>query len=247
MDNQYYFNNNDDRGYSNAVQAENEMTLQRYVAAVMRRVFGKMTLGLLVTALVSWLMLSTPTAMNLIFSHPALMWVLFIAELVLVFTLSARIEKMSNALSTAMFYLYSALTGVTLTPIFFIYTESSIASTFAITSVTFGAMALFGYFTRQDLSKFGTILMMGLIGLIVCMLVNVLLLHNSMFDLVISIVGVFIFVGLTAWDTQYIKQMCATADPTMTGKIATWGALKLYLDFINLFLYLLRFFGASRD
>jgi FtsH-binding integral membrane protein len=125
------------------------------------------------------------------------------------------------------------------------YTGVSIAKTFAITAGTFGAMTIFGYVTRQDLSKWGSYLFMALLGLIVCMLVN-LFMRSSMLDLLVSSAGVLIFVGLTAWDTQAIKRMCAEADPSMLGKVATMGALSLYLDFINLFLYLLRFFG-SRD
>ena len=235
-----------ENGYSSAVQAENELTLQRYVAGVMRKVYGKMTLGLLATAIVSFLMLSSEAAMSLLFSSRFVMWGLILAELGLVFFLSARIDKLSTGTATAMFYLYSVLTGASITPIFLIYTEASIATTFAITSVTFGAMTLFGYVTRQDLSRIGSLLFMALIGLIVCIVVN-LFLHSSTFDLLISIAGVFIFVGLTAWDTQRIKHLCAQTDPSMMGKVATMGALSLYLDFINLFLYLLRFFGVSRD
>ena len=170
------------------------------------------------------------------------MWILLAAELGLVLFLSARIDKMSSATATAMFYLYSVVNGLTLTPIFLLYTQTSIAMTFAITAGTFGAMALFGYVTKQDLSKFGSILFMALLGLIVCIVVN-LFLGSSMLDLIISGAGVLIFVGLTAWDTQAIKRMCAETDPSMVSKVATMGALSLYLDFINLFLYLLRFFG----
>lgn len=236
----------DNNGYSTAVQAENELTLRRYVAGVMRRVYGKMTLGLLVTALTSYLMLTIPALMDFLTLHPFLIIGAMVAELGLVFYLSARIEKMSSATATIMFYVYSMLNGITLTPLFLYYTSTSIALTFALTAGTFGAMTIFGYVTRQDLSKIGSFLFMALIGLIVCLVVNVLLLHSSMFDLVVSIVGVFIFVGLTAWDTQAIKRMAAEADPTMMNKVATWGALTLYLDFINLFIYLLRLFG-SRD
>ena len=232
-------------GYQTAVQAENELTLQRYVAGVMRKVYGKMTLGLLATALTSFLMLSSPAMLNLLFSARATIWLLFAAELGLVIYLSARIDKLSNGTATALFYAYSILNGVTLTPIFLAYTGVSIATTCAITAGTFGAMTIFGYVTRQDLSKFGSFLFMALIGLIVCALVN-LFLHSSTMDLLISCAGVLIFVGLTAWDTQAIKRMSAQADPSMMGKVATMGALTLYLDFINLFLYLLRFFG-NRD
>ena len=231
-------------GYRTAVEAENEQTLQRYVAGVMRRVYGKMTLGLLLTALTSLLIVNTPAALSLLFSSTATLWILFAVEIGLVIYLSARLDKLSTG-AAALFYLYSALNGVVLAPIFLVYTGSSIAMTFAITAGTFGAMTIFGYVTRQDLSKFGSILFMALIGLIICTVVN-LFWGNSMMDLLISIAGVFIFVGLTAWDTQAIKRMCAESDPSMIGKVATMGALSLYLDFINLFLYLLRFFG-SRD
>ena len=239
MDN---WNNNYENGYQTAVQAENEMTLQRYVAAVMRRVYGKMTLGLLLTAVVSMLVVSSPAALSLLFSTRAAIWILFAVEIGLVIYLSARINKLSTGAATALFFLYSALNGVTLAPIFLVYTGASIAKAFFITSGMFGAMTIFGYVTRQDLSKIGSFLMMALFGLIACLLVN-LFWQNSMFELLISFAGVLIFVGLTAWDTQAIKRMCAEADSTMVGKVATMGALTLYLDFINLFIYLLRIFG----
>lgn len=239
------WNYNEQNGYQTAVQAENEATLQRYVASVMRRVYGKMTLGLLVTALTSFLMLSSDAVMNVFMSSSILFFGAFILELGLVFYLSARIDKLSTGTATLLFYLYSMMNGVTLTPIFLVYTGASIATTFAITAGTFGAMTLFGYLTRQDLSKFGSFLTMALLGLIVCLVVNMFM-RSGMFSLLISCAGVLIFVGLTAWDTQAIKRMTAEADSSMVGKVATMGALTLYLDFINLFLYLLRFFG-SRD
>ena len=238
-------NNYFDNGYNTAVQAENEMTLQRYVASVMRKVYGKMTLGLLVTALTSFLILSSPAVMNVFLGSKILFFGAFIVELGIVFYLSARIDKLNTGTATLLFYLYSMLNGVVLTPILLVYTGTSIATTFAITAGTFGAMTIFGYVTRQDLSKIGSYLFMALLGLIVCLIVNMFL-RNSMFDLMISCIGVLIFVGLTAWDTQAIKRMAAEADQTTTGKVATMGALMLYLDFINLFIYLLRLFG-SRD
>ena len=237
------WNNNMENGYQTAVQAENELTLQRYVAGVMRKVYGKMTLGLLATAATSYLVFSSQALMSLLFSSPATIWLLFAVELGLVIYLSARIDKLSSGTATALFYAYSILNGFALTPIFLAYTGVSIATTFAITAGTFGAMTIFGYVTRQDLSKIGSYLFMALLGLIVCILVN-LFMQSSMFSLLISCAGVLIFVGLTAWDTQAIKRMCAEADPTMTGKVATMGALTLYLDFINLFIHLLRFFGS---
>lgn len=239
------WNNNFENGYQTAAQAENSLTLQRYVAGVMRKVYGKMTLGLLATALTSYLMLSSPALLTMLFSSTFSIWILFAVQLGLVIYLSARIDKLSTGTATALFYAYSILNGVALTPIFLVYTGVSIATTFAITAGTFGAMTIFGYVTRQDLSKIGSFLIMALFGLIVCALVN-LFFQNTMFELLISCAGVLIFVGLTAWDTQAIKRMSAEADPSMVGKIATMGALTLYLDFINLFLYLLRFFG-NRD
>ena len=242
MENNYYYNN---YGYPTAAQAESELSLSRYVASVMRRVYGKMFLGLLVTAITSLLVLTNETLMTLFLSSRITFFVLAIAELGLVFYLSARIDKLQPATASALCCLYAVLIGVTLTPIFQIYTGSSIALTFGITSVTFGAMCLYGYVTKQDLSKMGAILFMALIGLILCTIVN-LFLHSSTMDWIISLAGVAIFVGLTAWDTQNIKRMVEVADPGQTGKIATLGALSLYLDFINLFIYLLRIFG-SRD
>ena len=236
------WNDNYVNGYQTAVQAENEMSLQRYVAAVMRKVYGKMTLGLLLTALASFLMFSSGL-MSLMFTYTPIIWILFVAELGLVIFLSARIDKMSNTIATVMFYLYSVLNGVTLAPIFLAYTGTSIAMTFAITAGTFGAMTFAGYITQKDLSKFGAIMFMAFIGLFICMLVN-LFIHSTMMTWLISCAGVLIFVGLTAWDTQWIKRMCAEADPSMVGKVATMGALRLYLDFINLFLHLLRILGS---
>ena len=240
-------NNNEifPQGYSTAMQAENELSLSNYIARVMRRVYGKMSLGLLTTALTSFAVLSSPSIMSMLFSHQAVFWVLMAVELGLVIAISAAINKLSTATATALFYLYSVVNGVVLTPIFMVYTMSSIGFTFLITSLTFGAMTIFGYVTKQDLTKFGAILFMGLIGLIICSLVNIFL-QSSALEWGISIVGVLIFVGLTAWDTQKIKEMASMADQSQVGKVATLGALSLYLDFINLFLYLLRFFG-SRD
>lgn len=227
------------------MQAENELSLSNYIARVMRRVYGKMSLGLLTTALTSFAVLSSPSIMSVLFSHQAVFWVLMAVELGLVIAISAAINKLSTATATALFYLYSVVNGIVLTPIFMVYTMSSIGFTFLITSLTFGAMTIFGYVTKQDLTKFGAILFMGLIGLIICSLVNIFL-QSSALEWGISIVGVLIFVGLTAWDTQKIKEMASMADQSQVGKVATLGALSLYLDFINLFLYLLRFFG-SRD
>ena len=232
------------QGYATAAEAENELTMRAYVARVMRRVFGKMFLGLLVTALTSFFVMTNESLMTMFFGNRFAFWILAAAELGLVIWLTARINKISQSMATLLFYVYSMLNGLTLTPIFLIYTASSIATTFLITAGTFGAMCLFGYVTKQDLSKFGSFLVMALVGLIICAMVNIFL-HSSTMEWIISLAGIAIFVGLTAWDTQSIKRMAEMTDPSQVGKVATMGALSLYLDFINLFIYLLRIFGRD--
>lgn len=229
--------------YSSASMVENELTMKTYVAKVMRRVFGKMSMGILATAFISMFIASNDSLLNLFFSTPWLFWGLIIAEFGLVVFLSARINKLSAGTASLLFYLYAAINGVTLTPLFMVYTSESIATTFFITAGTFGAMAAYGYITRSDLSKIGSILFMALIGLIIASIVNIFL-HSSMVAWVISVGGVLIFVGLTAWDTQKIKRMAEeTVGEENVSKVATIGALELYLDFVNLFIYLLRIFG----
>ena len=230
-------------GYYSASAINAEMSMSSYISGVMRRVFGKMFLGVLLTAFVSLGVASTPDLTNMIFSSKLVFWGLIIAQFGLVIWLSAGINRMSSTTASLLFYLYSAVTGVTLTPIFFAYTGAAIVKTFFITAGTFGVMALYGYTTKSDLSKMGSILFMALIGLIVVSLVNFFLASDTL-SWIISGVGVLIFVGLTAWDTQKIKQMAYQTDEQNVGKLAAIGALSLYLDFINLFLYLLRFFGS---
>ena len=230
---------------ANARQAtpyQSEWSLSTYMTLVMRKVYVKMFLGLLVTALVSLFVASHP---QIIMALGKMLLVLVIAELAMVFVLSLAINKLSPAVATALFYAYAILNGITLAPIFFIYTGSSIAFTFFVTAGVFLAMSIYGYTTKSDLTKFGTYLIMGLFGLIACSIINIFW-ANSTMDWIISFAGVIIFIGLTAWDTQKIKQMAIETDEVNAGKLATLGALSLYLDFINLFLYLLRFFG-SRD
>ncbi|EEK17003.1 Bax inhibitor-1/YccA family protein [Porphyromonas uenonis] len=215
------------------------------VSTVMRKTFGWMAMCLLITAL---------TAMGFVnsglFYHIAssgAMWLLIIAELVLVFVLSARINKMSVATATIMLIVYSALNGVTLSFIFVVYSLGSIAKTFFITTGMFGVMALVGATTKRDLSKLGSILFMALIGLIIASLVNIFL-RSSGLDWIISLIGVVLFTALTAYDVQRVKQLAAESDlydDTQVGRLAVISALSLYLDFINLFLYLLRFFGRK--
>ena len=176
---------------------------------------------------------------------PALMWGLIIGELALVFVISGMIQRLSLTVGTLLFVIYSALNGLTLAPILMIYTGASVAKVFFITAGTFAAMAFFGYTTKKDLSSIGRLLFMALIGLIIATVVN-LFMKSSGLEMVLSYLGVAIFVGLTAWDTQKIKMMLAQcAEPTEEAqKLALLGSLSLYLDFVNLFIYLLRIFGS---
>ncbi|MEZ3521245.1 MAG: Bax inhibitor-1/YccA family protein [Muribaculaceae bacterium] len=235
------FNNN--QNYNNGYDT---VALQRTVASTMKRVYVKMTLGLIVTALVSLFCASSTGYLTFLFNNRWFMWALVIAEFALVFGISGAINRMSSAVATALFYLFAAVNGAMLCTIFLAYSPGSIAKTFFITAGTFGAMSVYGYFTPNDLSRWGSFLFMALIGLIIASLVNIFM-HSSTLDWIISIAGVIIFVGLTAWDTQQIKRMAMEMPGEHLGRLATLGALSLYLDFINLFLYLLRFFGNSRD
>lgn len=214
--------------------------------SVMKRVYFKMTLGLLVTAFVSLFCAGSTSYMTYMITHSWFYWGLFIAEFALVIFLGARLWKMSSATATLLFFAFSAINGMALAPIFLVYTATSIAKTFFICAGTFGAMSIYGYFTTQDLTTWGKNLLYALFGLIIASVVNIFT-KSSTLDWIISIVGVLIFIGLTAYDTQRIKQMAVTTPPAYAGHLATLGALNLYLDFINLFLYLLRFFGSQRD
>ena len=216
------------------------------VSQAMKLVYLKMTLGLLVTAFVAYFGAQSFSLISWFANNSWAMIMLFIVELGLVLGISGGINKLSSPVATALFYLFAVVNGLMLFPIFLVYTQASIAKTFFITAGVFGAMSVYGYFTNQDLTKWGSFLLMALIGLIICSVVNIFL-HSSTMDWIISGAGVLIFVGLTAWDTQQIKAMAMQAPMESTGKLATLGALSLYLDFINLFLYLLRFFGNSSN
>lgn len=224
-------------------QSAYEMDLK--VSSVMKRVYVKMFLGLLVTAFVALFCAGSNDVASFFLTNRWAMFVLMIAELGIVFYVSGRINRISSSTATMLFYIFAVINGLMLFPIFYVYTSVSIAKTFFITAGVFGAMSVYGYFTSKDLSRWGSILIMCLFGLIICSLVNIFLKSSSM-DWIISIAGVLIFIGLTAWDTQQIKAMAQQAPLDSVGKLATLGALSLYLDFINLFLYLLRFFG-NRD
>ena len=216
------------------------------VSNVMKRVYLTMTLGLLITAFTSLFCASSYSVISFFVQNSWAMWVLVIAELGIVFGVSAGINRLSTGTAMALFILFAVINGLMLFPIFYAYTGESIAKTFFITAGTFGAMTIYGYCTNRDLSRWGSILFMALIGLIIASLVNIFVGSDTM-GWIISVVGVLIFVGLTAWDTQQITTMALTAPGAAAGRLAVLGALTLYLDFINMFLYLLRFFGDSRD
>lgn len=232
--------------YFNRAQYEQQArSLDTRVSQVMKRVYFKMFLGLLVTAFVALWCQTSPAVINFFITNSWSMWLLIIAELGLVIGITGAINRLSSAAATGLFYLFAVVNGLMLFPIFMVYSPDSIAKTFFITAGVFGAMSVYGFFTSQNLAKMGSFLVMALIGLIVVSLVNIFL-KSSGLDWIISGVGVLLFIGLTAWDTQQIKTMAQQAPGSSVGKLATIGALSLYLDFINLFLYLLRFFG-NRD
>jgi FtsH-binding integral membrane protein len=216
------------------------------VGQVMKNVYLRMTGGLLVTALVSLFCATSSAFISLLMYNSWIMWIFIIAEFALVFGISGGINRMKSSTAAMLFYLFAVVNGFMLSTIFLAYSITAIVKAFFITAGTFGAMTVYGYSTNRDLSRMGSLLFMALIGLIIASLVNIFL-KSSGFDFIISILGVLIFVGLTAWDTQQIKTMIATMPGASAAKIATLGALSLYLDFINLFLYVLRLFGGNRD
>ncbi len=215
----------------------------------MRQVYQWMTVGLTLTAITAWFVAGSETVQTLVFSSSITVIALVIAQIGLVVAISAAIQRMSAFTATALFLLYSALTGVTLSTVFMAYPMGSIVNAFVVTAGTFFAMSVYGWVTKRDLTAMGSFLTMGLIGLIIAMIVNIFL-QSAMMDFVISAVGVLIFTGLTAYDTQKIKEFGANAplnDGTAVRRGVILGALTLYLDFINLFLMMLRFMGGSRD
>ncbi|CND97145.1 membrane protein [Yersinia nurmii] len=218
------------------------------IQAYMAQVYGWMTCGLLLTAFVAWYAANTPAILNFVFSSQITFFGLIIAQLGLVFVISGMVNRLSGAMATSLFMLYSALTGLTLSSILIMYTGASIASTFIICAGMFGAMSIFGYTTKRDLSGMGSMLFMGLIGIVLASLVNIWLKSDALMWAV-TYIGVVVFVGLTAYDTQKLKNMGAQLDANDKDgfrKYAIVGALTLYLDFINLFLMLLRIFGNRR-
>lgn len=215
--------------------------------AFLVKVYGWMMAGLLITGAASMLTLNTPGLLEMLYSSQWVVLALFLVQIGLVGWLSLRLEKMTAATATTIFIGYAALTGLTLSIIFLMYTTESLASTFIVTAGMFGVMSAYGYFTKRDLSGLGSFLMMGLIGMILASVVNIFL-GNSTIYWITTYIGILIFVGLTAYDTQKIKAMglSATMGSEAEQKGAIMGALKLYLDFINLFLLLLRVLGKRR-
>ena len=217
-------------------------------STLLQQVYGWMAGGLALTGLIAWWVSQSEAMINLVFGNRAVFFGLIILELGLVFGLSWGLTRMSATLATSAFLLYAAVNGITMAAIFLVYTGESIGSTFLVTGGTFAAMSMYGYTTKRDLSSWGNLLFMALIGLIIASVVNIFLQSDAL-GWVVTYAGVLIFVGLTAYDTQKIKNLSARIDPRDTEtfqKAVIMGAFQLYLDFINLFLYLLRILGKRR-
>jgi FtsH-binding integral membrane protein len=233
----------------NAAGVRTDADIDQGLRSYMLKVYNLMALGVALTGLVAYAfaeMAGSREALTpfgqAIYMSP-LKWVILLAPIGLVFFLSFRIEKMSVFAAQLTYWIYAGLVGASLSSIFMVYTDASIVKTFAVTAATFGALSLYGYTTKRDLSAMGTFLMMGLFGLIIAMVVNIFLASPAL-DFAVSVIGVLIFAGLTAWDTQKIKEMyLESAGFEAINKMAIMGALNLYMDFINLFLFLLRFMG----
>ena len=219
------------------------------VNALFRKVYQFMAMGLILTALAAYLTASSSFMLNMLYTSRAPMLIIAVAEIGLVIWLSAGINKLSPEGARNIFFVYSILNGLTCSVVLLVYTGESVYKAFISTAGMFGAMSLYGLYTKRDITTWGSFLVMGLWGLIIATVINMFI-GSSTTEFVISIMGIIIFMGLTAYDTAKIKMMAASydsRDEDMTGKIAVIGALELYLDFINIFLYLLRLFGTRRD
>ena len=211
------------------------------------KVYGWMFIALLITAFTALFVSRDEGFKNLLFGNRYVFWGVLIAELILVFVISGAIQKLSPVVTKLLFILYSILNGITMSFIFLVYTSSSISLTFFITAGTFGLMSIYGYLTKKDLTKFGNILIMALLGIIIAFVVNFFLKSQTL-QYIISIIGIIVFVGLVAYDTQKLKRIGQMElDENTKKKLSIIGALSLYLDFINLFLLLLQFFGGRRS
>ncbi len=215
-----------------------------------RSVYNWMCIGLALTGFAAFYVSNNETILRLVFGNQLIFFGLIIAELVMVFSLVSRVNRMSAGTATSLFVAYSALNGVTLSFVFLLYTSASVVSTFFICSATFLACSIYGWTTKKDLTSFGGFLLMGLFGIIIASLVNMFI-RSSAMHMMISYIGVFVFVGLTAYDTQKLKNMALSQPAGLDGAVirkgAIMGALSLYLDFINLFLFLLRILGKGRN
>lgn len=216
------------------------------VTAFLSKVYGWMFLGLLLTAGTAVVVASSPALIETLILNRILFWILLFGQLGLVWYLSARVNKISPATAAGLFLLYSAMVGVTSSVIFLIYTGASIVSAFVIAAGMFGAMAVFGTFTKRSLAGVGQFMFMGLIGLLIAMVVSIFW-FNDVLMFVINVIGVVVFTGLTAWDAQRLKQMAVVLPDGRVGSYAVVGALSLYLDFINLFFFILRLMGGRRN
>ncbi|MFP4037404.1 MAG: Bax inhibitor-1/YccA family protein [Desulfobacteraceae bacterium] len=234
---------------ANTALAAREKT-QVLVNDYVRSVYNWMGVGLALTGVVAYLVAHTPAVRGLVFGNSLIFFGLIIAELALVFSISGMVNRMSAGTATSLFVLYAGLNGVTISFIFLVYAGASIVSTFFICAGTFVACSIYGWTTKKDLTSWGGFLMMGLIGIIIASLVNMFV-QSSAVSMIVSYIGVFVFVGLTAYDTQKIKNMALTQPAGLEAGVirkgAILGALSLYLDFINLFLLMLRIFGGARD
>jgi uncharacterized protein len=235
-----------DRNYLGRTAATTDVAIDAGLRAHMLRVYNYMASGLALTGIVAYVVANTPALVQAIFGTP-LQWVVMLAPLAFVMVLSFGIHRLSFFAAQAVFWAFAVAMGASLASIFLVFTGASVARVFFITAGTFAAMSLYGYTTKADLSKFGSFLMMGLIGIIIASLVNIFL-KSSGLDWIISVIGVIVFAGLTAWDTQKIKEMYDPMDDgTVAGRKAVMGALRLYLDFINLFMMLMQLLGQRRD
>src|SRR5580765_743910 len=226
-------------------RAGSAATVDERVTVFLRAVYGWMCAGLAITAGTAWFVASSPSLVATIATNRGVFWILVIAQLGIVLLLSARVQKLSAAAASGLFVAYSALTGVTLSFVLLAYTGESVATTFLVTAGTFGALALYGTFTRRSLAGLGQFMFMGLIGLLIASFVGFFW-QNDGLQFMISLVGVIVFTGLTAWDAQRLKAMALAVEGGTATQYAVVGALALYLDFINLFLFLLRFLGGRR-
>lgn len=213
--------------------------------AFLSAVYGWMAVGLVITAATAWWVAASPTVMGAILANRALLWGLMIAQLVIVFVLSANVQQLTAATASLLFVVYAALTGATLSVVLLAFTGESIATTFLVTAGMFGALATYGTITKRSLAGLGQFLFMGLVGVVIASVVGIFW-HNDAFQFILSLIGIVIFSGLAVYDAQRLKLM-ALATPSGQSAYAISGALALYLDFTNLFLFLLRFTGNRRD